>query len=724
MTLPEGHPADGSKAELFSVFVSYARTDSRSADALADRLQSQGMAVRIDRRSLPYGEEWQLELTEMIAEADAIVWLVSPASVASQWCGWELAEVARLSKRLVPLRIAPVDAHTIPGQLGRIHFLPAEGTFSLDEHLPILIAALSAHRPWVKAHTRLGERARAWADAGRPDNELLLSGRELEEAEVWLAGAPSAALGLLPAPRPSELHRNFLTASRAAEEAARRERTMREQAARIAVGYQFSSRAQLAVEGACFDRALRLALAGICLSRPDTPRALYEDLVDAARRSRLIMEARPEAPLSTVALTPDLSRAAVVTQDGDLAVWDVESARVVARLEGRGRDGVLSTAIDSRGTRIVVARNLEYADVVDARTGALLRTLGPHAGRAALAGLVEGTPLAFTTDKPNQIFAGRKQYFALHLWNIETGERLYTIDDFSGPVESVQIHPDRTTFVTSSLRDYRVWDIATGNPVRSLGAHVMSFSPDGQRYLTEVPKIRGIGIRDWSSDAVIAQLEGSPVPIDCACWSPDSTRVAAGHSLGAVSLWDAATGKPQHWLLDESHGPDAIATLRFTRDGEGLIVATDGASMSVWNLQHRRIAAALHGHESRILDMELSADGRSLWSASREALRVWTLADSPHASPRSVGVARPSIAGLRPQRPQFLKLNTSFGLNMIPGTRIFGPVEESTVLHALLARGLADAETFTDLERREDRLVEEAPLNPFAILRDSRPDTE
>lgn len=713
--------ADSSPAEPFSVFISYARTDSRTADELAAMLESHAIDVRIDRRALPYGEEWQLELAEAIREADAMLWLVSPASIASRWCAWELAEATRLSKRLVPVRIAPVDDSTIPGQLGRLHFLPAEGTFSLDGHLSSLLAALSAYRPWVKSHTRLAARARAWADAGRPEDQLLLGGRELQDAEAWIASAPSAAPGLPPPPQPTELQRTFLTASRAADEAARRERTMREQAARIAIGYQFSGRAQQAIEGACFDRALRLALAGICLSRPDTPQALYEDVVDAASASRLIMEARPAAALSAVALTPDASRAVVVAQDGDLAIWDVESARITARVQGRGCDGVASVAIDAEATRIVVGRVLEYADVVDARTGALLRTLGPHAGRAALVGLVEGTPFGFTTDKPYQIFTDRKQYFALHLWNIETGERLYTIDDFSGPVQDVTIHPSREMFVTGGYGGCRVWELASGKPIRALGAHVMSLSPDGTRYLTRAPKVKGIGIRDWSSDAGIAQLESRTVPIGCACWSPDGTRIAAGHALGAVSLWDAATGERQHWLLDEPHGSHQITALRFTPDGKGLVVATDGATIFVWNLEHRRLAAVMHGHQSSIWDMEVSADGRSLWSSAREGLRVWTLADSPQAAPRSASRSGPSLAGLRPTRVELMKLEISFGLDLIPGTRIFGPVEASTALHAILARGLGDAESFTELERREDRLVKEAPPNPFQALRDPSP---
>ena len=49
-------------------------------------LRSKGFTVTIDRRDIPYGEEWQKELTDFIRAADTVIWLASPASVISQWC--------------------------------------------------------------------------------------------------------------------------------------------------------------------------------------------------------------------------------------------------------------------------------------------------------------------------------------------------------------------------------------------------------------------------------------------------------------------------------------------------------------------------------------------------------------------------------------------------------------------------------------------------------------
>src|SRR5262245_31330102 len=101
--------ADASTGAQLKVFVSYSRRDLAIADAMVGSLEKEGFVVSIDRRDLPYGEEWQKELGDFIRASDTVIWLVSLDSVKSSWVAWELGEVGRLNKRLVPVRIADVS---------------------------------------------------------------------------------------------------------------------------------------------------------------------------------------------------------------------------------------------------------------------------------------------------------------------------------------------------------------------------------------------------------------------------------------------------------------------------------------------------------------------------------------------------------------------------------------------------------------------------------------
>src|ERR1700689_3569341 len=72
--------------QKLKVFISYSRTDLAFADRLVTALEARGLHILIDKRDLPLLEEWQRELSGFIRQADAVVYVVSPASIVSQWC--------------------------------------------------------------------------------------------------------------------------------------------------------------------------------------------------------------------------------------------------------------------------------------------------------------------------------------------------------------------------------------------------------------------------------------------------------------------------------------------------------------------------------------------------------------------------------------------------------------------------------------------------------------
>ncbi len=267
-------PQDLAAANPLRLFISYSRRDSALADALVVDLEHAQFDVTIDRRDLPYGEEWQKELGDFIRQADIVVWLVSPDSTSSKWCNWELGEVARLNKRLVPIRIRDVAPELLPEHLGRIHLLPAEGTYRASEHLGTLVDALKSDRAWVKESTRLADRAREWLGRNR-DSAMLLRGRALRDAERWSTRTPASA------PGPSSDILELLLASRRG--AVRRQRWAVVGALAVAglssalagIAWQQRQRAERELQTATAERLAAIARAAIVESideeRPGAP---------------------------------------------------------------------------------------------------------------------------------------------------------------------------------------------------------------------------------------------------------------------------------------------------------------------------------------------------------------------------------------------------------------------------------------------------------------------
>lgn len=195
------------------IFISYSRRDASAADALVEALAARGFEITIDRRDLPFGEKWRDELAEFIRLSDTVLWMISAASVKSKWVNWELDEVAKRSKRLVPVMVADTARDALPRQLGEIHIFPVSGVFNVGRDLDALVRVLETDLAWLKQASRLQDRAAEWISKGRP-SALLLSRAALFDAERWKDQRPPKA------PAPAQEALDLLHASR--REATRR----------------------------------------------------------------------------------------------------------------------------------------------------------------------------------------------------------------------------------------------------------------------------------------------------------------------------------------------------------------------------------------------------------------------------------------------------------------------------------------------------------------------
>ena len=188
------------------VFISYSRLDLAFANELATALESSAdFEILIDRVGIGHGEAWRDRLGRLIVECDTLVFVLSPDSVASDVCAWEISEARRLSKRIIPVLWRAVDFSQVPDDLSAINAVPFDGEHAVSG-LPKLVAALNSDLDWLREHTRVGERAMEWEQSDRA-SAYLLRGAALTSAREWLAAKPANA------PPPTELQHEFIQAS-------------------------------------------------------------------------------------------------------------------------------------------------------------------------------------------------------------------------------------------------------------------------------------------------------------------------------------------------------------------------------------------------------------------------------------------------------------------------------------------------------------------------------
>src|SRR5215467_4228834 len=200
-------------SEKLKVFVSYSRRDAAEfADELVAGLELAGFAPFLDRHDISAGEDWEARLGGLIAQSDTVVFVVSPESVKSERCVWEVTQTGDFSKRLIPVIHKPVPDADIPQQLSRLQFVRFDGGRGLARPLAELAEALRLDLDWIREHTRLGELAVRWLSRGKPES-LLLRGDDLDAAKTWAAQRKAAA------PEITQAQRDLLNASEEAETA-------------------------------------------------------------------------------------------------------------------------------------------------------------------------------------------------------------------------------------------------------------------------------------------------------------------------------------------------------------------------------------------------------------------------------------------------------------------------------------------------------------------------
>jgi WD40 repeat protein len=99
------------------VFVSHASADNAHAVEIRKWLLADGHQVFLDLDGLLLGEDWKQRLYAELHAADAVVCLISPASLDSNWCAVEIGAAGLLGCLLLPLRIARSEPHPLIGEV-------------------------------------------------------------------------------------------------------------------------------------------------------------------------------------------------------------------------------------------------------------------------------------------------------------------------------------------------------------------------------------------------------------------------------------------------------------------------------------------------------------------------------------------------------------------------------------------------------------------------------
>lgn len=169
---------------LNQVFISYSRTNENFARRLAADLDRDELDVWIDVEDIPPGTNWSNAINEGLNSADAMILIMTPASMASKNVEDEWQYFHSRKMPLIPVLLEPCDnIHYQLARLQYINFIRQDYEAAYDEMLSQLrIAGLDAKRLSDRLAEYEAERERKVAEKERLRRAI--AQLEKEQAEI------------------------------------------------------------------------------------------------------------------------------------------------------------------------------------------------------------------------------------------------------------------------------------------------------------------------------------------------------------------------------------------------------------------------------------------------------------------------------------------------------------------------------------------------------------
>ncbi|MCA9285882.1 MAG: protein kinase [Phycisphaerales bacterium] len=367
-----------------------------------------------------------------------------------------------------------------------------------------------------------------------------------------------------------------------------------------------------------------------------------------------------------IQFTPD-GRLVSASFDNTLRIWDPESGRSLATLEGH-EGGIFQLALSESGAFAVTgaadgtvrrwAVDAGASDVLVVHPSRVTALAISPDSKTVVSSSFGGALAVHQIASATQFLRSTRQNDPISAVALSPDGALAAVGHENGRVELMRLRakvanvqlaqsPDHVQHLRFSpdggllagafgSGEVRLWRLAEGtDPVARLKhpdqAMRVDFTPDGRRAVTACADgvVRVWNLDDWQLEREI--VSPSSDLLECLAVSPDGQRVAFGGYGRVVHIADLATGRTLQTC--RAHG-DAVNDVAWLPDGSRVVSASRDRTLRIWDPERGDAVCILYGHEDEVSSLAVAPDGSFILSGGQDnTVRIWRAGEAPAPLP-------------------------------------------------------------------------------------------
>ena len=333
--------------------------------------------------------------------------------------------------------------------------------------------------------------------------------------------------------------------------------------------------------------------------------------------------------VNTLAFSHDGQRLVSSSFDS-VRVWSMATGSELATIRGRRQEHVIllpsCATFSPDGKLIAGSMASRYLRIWDASTGKLQAVIPGHKANLRSASYSRDGRYLVSIDLHGKI----------KVWDIAARKEKLSYEH-SG-ARCVAFHPDGKRVASGGSSEVHVWFLETGDRVRrkkglKSGVQSIAYSPDGSQI--------AFGSEDktvkiWSKRSTVT-LNGHTNSVVGVAFSPNGKTLISSGSNGSLKFWDASThGESQVFarmaiakIVGGKIVPDpnaighsgSLSGMAYSRDGS--VLATAGSldkAVKLWDASSGRLLRTITGHADRVGGIAFHPNGKELVVACRRTL--------------------------------------------------------------------------------------------------------